>query len=386
MKRELDGEKAGLAFLQREFDRDPKPEVKAYMGWICLYSDGWGYPQMHDEARGLDLVTEAMSEGSIVARDVLARAKGNNIGGAPDPEEVTRLLREAAEGGATRSMARLGYYYAIGYGVPQSMAEADRWAMRAAELGQPMGLLEIGDAFAHRTKPSLPLGMHYYYLATYHADDNAPKRLAELDKQGVPEARLYRAVGLVHAANQAAWIPPSRVKDHVKILEAEAGENAHALYELGVAHLEGIYADRNYEVARDCLRRAALQGHTAARFYLIKMRLRGWGESAQPDAMREIAAMADLGLPEAANYVGYVSYWGTKEAGTKRDDAKAFKYVRFAAERGEPVALLNLALCYEHGIGTPQNYALAAKVYWQAHLRGYTGARDHVKNLLPFVK
>jgi TPR repeat protein len=389
MKRELDGAKAGLTFLQREFERDPRPEVKAYLGWICLFSKGWGYPERHDEARGLKLVSEAMNEGSVVARDVLARAKGNNIGGPADPAEVTRLMREAAQGGATRSMARLGYYYAVGYGVQANLSEAERWARRAAELGQPMGLFEIGQAYERGVfggKPDLALAMHYYYRASYHSDTDGRQRLAELAKQGIPDAALYQAIAMVHVANASAWIPPTRVKEQVRVLEQQAGNNAQALYELGVAHLDGVYASRDYAVARDCLHRAALQGHTAARFYLMKMRLRGWGEPAQPDAVKEMEAMADLGIPEAANYVGFINYWGTDEAGTKRNDEKAFKYVRLAAEKGEPIALMNLGYCYEHGIGTPENYALAAKVYWQAYLRGYTQARDRVKSLLPFVK
>lgn len=139
-------------------------------------------------------------------------------------------------------------------------------------------------------------------------------------------------------------------------------------------------------LARDDLTRATALGQTSARVYLLEMQLRGLGEAAQPKAFAEIEAMAKLGIPEAANYVGYASYWGTKEAGTKRDDARAFHYVRLAAEKGQPIALLNLGFCYENGIGTPTNYALAAKVYWLAYLQGYVHGRDRVRSLLPFVK
>lgn len=46
----------------------------------------------------------------------------------------------------------------------------------------------------------------------------------------------------------------------------------------------------------------------------------------------------------------------------------------------------NLASCYENGIGTPVNYALAAKIYWQAYTRGFVKGRDKVRRLMAFIK
>lgn len=384
MKREIDGDKAGLAFLRSEFERNPKPEVKAFMGWVCIFSDGWGYPEMHEETRGLKLLTEAMNDGSIVACDVLARAKAQGIGGPADPADVIRLMRRAADGGSTRSMARLGYEYSVGYGVTPNSAEAFGWATRAAQLGQPSGLVEIGDAYAQSA--SIPMAIEYYYRACFYGDTDAGDRLEAPGKAGNADATLNKAVGMVHWANQGAWTPPSLVKQQVKVLEEKAGNNPQALYELGVAHLVGVFAPKDYGAAREYFRRASILGISAARFYMFKMQLLGWGETAQPGALKEIESLANVGIPEAANYWGYIHYWGTSEAGTKRDLGIAFKYVRIAAEKGNPEALMNLAFCYENGIGVPENYALAAKVYWQAYLRGYVHGRDRAKSLLPFVK
>ena len=167
-----------------------------------------------------------------------------------------------------------------------------------------------------------------------------------------------------------------------------AGDHPQALVELGRAHMDGEYARRDYKVARDCFTRAAAQGNREAEFFLAKMKLRGWGEEARPDAaLGEIRALADDGLAEAANYLGYLYYWGTKEgAGLAKDEAKAFDYVRRAAEKGHPFALVNLGICYESGIGTPKNYPLAAKIFWQAYTRGYTAGRNRVRSLMAFIK
>jgi uncharacterized protein len=389
--REFDGEKAGLEFLRREFARDPKPEVKAYMGWICIFAKGWGYPEMLDEQKGLKLATQAMNEGSVVGCDVLARAMGFDIGGKSVPFVTARMLQLASDGRATRSMARLGVYYAFGYGVPQNWAIANALVRRAAELGQPMGLTEIGDAFAEGKlgdKPDQVRALDYYYEASCHADTDAWKKLKALGEKGVREGKLYYALGYVREANRASWTPPSLAKVQLKVLTELAGDHPQALVEIGRAHLDGDFAKRDYAQARDCFTRAAAQGNEEAKFWLADMQLRGWGEKAQvAEAMAKIQALADAGVAEAANDLGYLYYWGTKEvSGMQQDKAKTFHYIRLAAEKGNPTALVNLGRCYEDGIGTPQNYALAVKVYWQAYLRGYNEGRDRVRRLLPFIK
>ena len=388
---EIDGKRAALDFLQKEFQRAPRPPVKAYQAWILIYGQAWGYPEIVDQTRGLQLAEEAANEGSNVARDVLARAKGAGIGGPADPAQVTMLLALAARDGATRSMARLGYYYALGYGVPADLAVADRLARRAAELGQPNGLLEIGQAFEDGRIGGIPdfeRAMGYYYEASCHGDSSAWAKLKELEKKNVPRARLYHALGYVREANRAAWIAPTRVREHVRTLTELAGEHPQALVELGRAHVDGVYAKTDYKLARSCFERAAKQGNIDAEFFLAKMKLRGFGEKASPaEGLAEIRRLADQGNGEAANYLGYLLYWAPSEApGIEKSPEKAFAYVRQAAEKGHPFALANLGFCYEHGIGTPVNYALAAKVYWQAFTRGFVDARNRVRRIMPFVR
>lgn len=389
--REIDGAKAGLAFLRKEFERSPRPAVKAYYGWVSLFAEGWGYPEMKDTARGLTLCEEAKKEGSLVARDVLARAKGLGVGGPADATGAAELLAEAAAGGATRSMARLGYYHAIGYGVPVNQVEADRLVRRAAELGQPFGLVEIGQAYeagAIGGKADLARAMEYYYEASCHAETEAWKKLLELEKKNLPQAKLYHALGYVREANRAAWIAPTRVREQVRTLTELAGDHPQAMVELGRAHLDGVYAKKDYKLARECLDRAAAKGNGDAQFLLAKMSLRGWGETARPaEALAAIHQLAERGSAEAANYLGFLYYWAPGEApGLVKSPEKAFAYVRQAAALGHPFALVNLGFCYEHGIGTPENYALATKVYWQAYLRGFTEGRNRVRKLMAFVK
>lgn len=383
---EMDGDRAALAFLLKEFERSPRPHVKAYVAWICLFSEGWGHPQMKDLERGRKLAEEAVHEGSIVARDVLARAMGRGLFGQPDRAEVMRLLTEAAEGGATWSLARLGYYRAIGFDGRADLDEGTRIARRAAELGQPYGLIEIGEAF-EKGALSGGMAMDYYSEASAHASGEAWKKLEKLEGQKQAMGAYFRSLGYVREANRAAWIAPARVKEHIKRLEEMAGDMPDAMVELGRVYSDGVFAKADYARARAHFETAARQDSREAAFFLARMRLRGWGGKAEPAAIEEIRRFADEGVVDAAHYLGWLYYWGVKEApGIVKDPARAFAYVRRAAEKGHPRAVVDLAFCYEHGIGTPVNYALAAKVYWQAWQRGYPEGRNRTRRLMAFVK
>ena len=104
-------------------------------------------------------------------------------------------------------------------------------------------------------------------------------------------------------------------------------------------------------------------------------------------ALAEIRELAAQGDPQAANYLGWLHYWGAGEApGIEKNERFAFDHCRQAAEHGLVNALLNVGFCYENGIGTPKSYELAVKVYWQAYLRGVPKAGEWVRRILPHIK
>jgi TPR repeat protein len=98
-------------------------------------------------------------------------------------------------------------------------------------------------------------------------------------------------------------------------------------------------------------------------------------------------ALADAGDVRAANRLGTLFYWGAAGLpGGKKDPGKAFRYVRQGAAGGYMTSIANLAFCYEHGIGVPENSALAAKMYWAAYDRGFLKAKEKVRRHLAFAK
>lgn len=388
--RELDGPKAGLELLRREYQRAPRPQVKAYYAWIGLFPEVWGYPEMKDATLGLRLAGEAIREGSVLAGDILARAKRRGLGGPGDPVEIVKLLREAVRRGGPGAKARLAGCYASGYAVAVDWTEADRLAREAAGEGEPGGLTDLGWACeigGVEMKPDMARALAYYFEAAGYADPDARQRLIELEKKSVPGAKLHRAILAVCDAFRFDLGMPTRVRASVRELSELAGEHPAALVELARVHLSGTHITIDHAYARDCLNRAAAQGSLEARFLLAQMRLQGWGEKAAPsEALAAIRDLADQGCVEATAYLGYLHYWGAGRApGAEKNPEKAFAYVRKAAGQGNLEALLNLGSCYEQGIGTPVSYALAVKVYWQAYVRGAVDARNRVRRLLPFV-
>jgi TPR repeat protein len=390
VKRELGGDKGGEKFLREQFAGHPDVAVKAYMAWACLFGKAWGMPALTDPVRGQALALEAVAEGSLVAMDAYGRAIGYEmVPGVPAAQSIP-LLQKAADAGVPRSLARLAWYHAVGFGFPRDLLKGIQFARRAAELGYSTGLVELATGLeagqlTGRPEPGLALDLEVE--AAWHADGDAWRRLKALGETN-PRAKLLLLAAQVHEANEAAWMMPGKARGRVQELEKIAGVEPRALLEVGESYLVGYYAKRDYEKAGKLLRAAAAQGNVDAKFLLAKMKLRGFGQPKEPAAaLAEIQQLADAGNYRAEAYLGWVHYWGVDEApGVAKDAAMAFRYVRQAAEHGDVWSLVNLGSCYEHGIGTQENYALAAKVYWQAYVRGYLPGLEKTQRLLAFVK
>lgn len=386
--RELGGDKAGEKFLRREFERGPSTEAKAYMAWVCFYGQGWGMPSLKEPQKGKELALAAIAEGSTLAMDVYGRALAHGLVPAAKPAEAIAWLERAAQAGVPRAMGRLGLYKVLGWNTAKDVTGGLGMVIRAAELGMPDDLVELAKAVENNPKAG-EQDMHKVFLmyatAVRHNSAEAAQRLHELGEKH-PRARLVVHTALVRAANDAVWMMPVKGKGYVKELAETAGNDPEALVELGVAHLDGYYAKRDHTKARELFQKAAAQQNQDAEFFLAKMRLLGHGTPKEPRALEDIRKLAEGGNTRAAAYYAWVHYWGSSDVpGLKKDEAVAFQFVRKAAEKGDVLSLANLGFCYLHAIGTPKNNALAAKVYWQAYLRGYRDGLDRTKRLLGFL-
>jgi TPR repeat protein len=387
------GAVAAEKFLRAAWEKDRAPEVKAYVAWVSLWPAAWGVNALIPPAECERVLLEAIEEGSAVAADVLARARlYGQAGLARDEAAGVKLLDLAVERGLPRALARRGSYRIRGqHGLPDAQLGYAE-VRRAAALGSAIGLVEVAESFERDSRFGVPMSgvaLEYYYLLALENDGLGWKKLQELAEKKVPRAALLHALAKVRFANEGGFIVPSVVRRHLAFLEKEGQDEPRAQVELGVAKLRGgDFSRRDVEAAKRHFERALAHGNDEARFFLAYMRVRGLaGPQDLAGGLQEMTALADAGNVRATSRLGYFYYWGTADAGKiPKDPAKAFHYARMAAEAGSKPAAMNLAHCYKHGIGTKENYVLAAKLYWIATDYGYYGAKEDLVRQLPFAK
>lgn len=384
-------------FLRDEMRKRPEaPEVRAYVAWVSLFPKGWGIDEIVPRETCESLLRMAARDGSCVAKDVLGYALVNGqLGIGEDRTEGLRLLREAADAGFPRSIGRLGRMKIQGWGLALNPGEGFFDLRRAVALGSTIDLSDVAEEFERRVSPlgiknfGPSQALEYYYMLALENDGLGWKKLAEFEEKGVPDAKLIRSLAYVRFANEGGFIVPSVVRQHLAVLERDGQADGRACVELGVAKLFGVdWIKRDPPGAKEYFTRALRQGNQEAKFFLAYMRLRGLAGPQEKDAaLAEMTAMADSGNVRACARLGFFYYWGTSEAGKlKEDPAKAFHYTRRAAELGSKLAIVNLAHCYKHGIGTKENPVLAAKLYWRATDYGVYGAKEDLVRQLAFAK
>ncbi|MBI3886755.1 MAG: sel1 repeat family protein [Opitutae bacterium] len=390
MKLDTGGAKGATKFLKAELARDPLPHTKAFVAWVSLFSDEWKIPALVDPVAARRLAEEAAAGGSLVGADVLGRVLIEGRGGERDVPAGLQRVESAARAGCPQAMGRWGVYLLEGFGGRQvRLDEGDKWVRRAAAHGAPAGLAEAADGFAAgrmggTSGPAFAL--QYAVLLAQNKFSEGAGRLRELAKKGVPGADFYLLYAVVQFANDGGDIIPSLGREMVAALETKRITDGRGWVELGIAHLEGFYAKRDYPLALSCFQRAA--GLSDAKFFLAYAKLRGWGVPREPHAaLAEMEALADAGNARAAGKLGWLYYWGASEVpGMPKDEAKAFTYLRQAAAGGHWVALMNLGYCYDHGIGVKENPVLASKVYFEALDYGVLGAKERLQRNLAFAK
>ena len=143
----------------------------------------------------------------------------------PEDKDVAfHWTSKAAEGGHSRAMAVVAFYYYKGNGVAKDLAKARDWANKAVKKNQPMGFRVLGDV----TKEE---------ALAMRAKDGAP---ADKKVQADYEKRMKEAYAFYQRG-------------------ADAGDRV-SLRMLSGGHDEGVPGiPRNFELGTDFLRRSAMK-------------------------------------------------------------------------------------------------------------------------------
>ena len=383
---------AAWKFLESELKRHPEPYVKGYIAWAYIWGPSFGMEDRKDLPRGVALAREAAEAGSAIGQETLGIALGQGLGVAPDQAESVRLLQQAAQRGSMRALGILGRYAVSGYGVPRDEEEAARKLRRAAELsGEMLGYLLLADAYENggRGVPrDLAKAVECYYRIAIYGTRYVEKDFDRLEKLGAPEVPLYRALALIHDANEGVWVTKGKVQLAVPVLEQLGGKLAAAQYELGTIYTVNHWVSHDYKKALGFLNRARGFGDDRANYTLAYMRLVGRGMPRdEAGALSDLELLSSDGDPNAATLLGAMHYWGSSDAPSLQKDAhKTYEFSRLGAENGSLTGLRNLARCYEEGIGVPRDYLLAAKLYWIAAKRGSRHSDEIAIRISHFVE
>jgi TPR repeat protein len=134
------------------------------------------------------------------------------------------------------------------------------------------------------------------------------------------------------------------------------GQTAYGLLLLGEVDLKA--RDVSFSAPVEWLKKAAEQNEPEALCRLGMLHFSGQGVPVDPAAgWKLVSKSAKLGFPLALNEAAVCLQNGR---GVEQD---AIGYYHAAADLGNLPAMVNLALCYEKGVGVPQNYANAGAAY-----------------------
>jgi uncharacterized protein len=246
-----------------------------------------------------------------------------------DAAEGVRHFRAAADRGYAPAQAYVGYFYKHGQGVTQDYAQAAQWYRKAAEQGFANAQTDL--ALMYLDGLGVPKDQNearkWLHLAAAQGNGQALNVLAALDRGGPPKARQEPAIDafeqgrkLYVAGDKAGALRPF-------LLAAQAG-NSQAQIQIGYQYEYGEGVPQNYV--------------QAAQWY---------------------ARAANLGAPAADCNLGFMYENG---AGVSEDWIQAARWYQTGADLNNKRCQFLLGRAYQFGIGVPQNRASAIEWFNRA--------------------
>lgn len=332
----------------------------------------------------------------------------NGDGVPVDEAAAARHHRLAADRGHREAQNRLGFFYEYGIGVTQDGAEAVRWYELAGRQGHADSYLSIGDLYREGRKvpKSKKKAEEYWAMAAELGSEGAQVTLGDLClARGDTEDAIYwftqaDAQGNLDAAKKLWELnAPSprqqqqeeRVRqraDHSRQVEESCKQDPEAGCQKGAAFLDS----EDYEQAELWLYAAAKYGSGEACRLIARMRREGLGVSVDTKLaigwLEQGAGLGNLGCCEELAWIyalgeplpydaSQVKRWATKAVELGSLEAKllletdrvldtfsryhrleltdqAARWMRYAANLGDPDSQFNLGLSYHKGYGPIQ--------------------------------
>ena len=284
-------------------------------------------------------------DGQGLARDLVRAHMWLNLAGANGNKDARRsrdrIARQLtpAQVATAQKLAR-EWAKKYGQGVTSDNAETLRGRRQAAARGDAGAQFSLGVTYDMGEGRAQDYGtaLKWYRQAAARGHAGAQRNLGAMYGKG-------KGVLQDHA-NAAKWFR-----------KAAAQDDAAAQFNLGLMYGDGHGLAQDIVRAHMWLNLASANGNKAAR--------RSRSRVATQMTPAQIAE-AQIGARE----------WRAKHGqGVALHDAQAGKWLRNAAEQGDPGALFNLGIMYDMGHDVAQDHAEAVKWYGKAAVQGHVGAQ-----------
>jgi TPR repeat protein len=309
-----------------------------------------------DPARASALLQQSADAGCVTAMIALADAADRGAGGLP-PDQAAAVdgYRRAADAGSPTGMLRMVLVYLLDRYHRRDVTAAQGWIHRAADTGDPVSLVLVGDLVARGSPPALPPdptgAVAYYQQAADGGSPTGLRRLAGAYMSGRGVARdPERGRQLLRRGADAG--------------DAESMTSLAATY-AATGAANGFKPDPAVEVS--WLRRAVALNNLDAINNLALCYLHGEGVPVdQKEALRLFRKAAAGGLASAMTSVGLRYERGE---GVKADPAEAARWYSLGLRNNDPLAAIHLGLFYRHGIVMHVDGAQAERLFLAAVAR-----------------
>ena len=252
-------------------------DVQAQYDLAVMYAKGQGMKK--DDAEAVKWYRKAAEQGHADAQYHLGNAYAHGRGVAKDESEAVKWFRKAAEQGHAEAQCNFAEAYLFGSVIPQNYAEAVKWYRKAAEQGVADAQYNLGVSYAKGNGVTQDVfeAVRWYRKAAEKGHTDAQYNLGVSYENGN---------GITQDVAEAVrWYR----------MAAEKG-NVNALHNLGV-----VYARQElYSEAATFFRQAAMKGDGDSQFKLGLMYAQGIGvRQSDIESLKWLRKAAEQGQPEA---------------------------------------------------------------------------------------
>ena len=262
-------------------------------------------------------------------------------------DEAFKAFKVLAEKGNGEGLCRLGECYEYGFGTEIDEKKAFYCYLKGAQLGDA----EAQNELAY---------LYYEGIGTEPDLQEAIKWLKKSAEQEEGNGTAHYNLGYVYAHARDAFDFEEARKCYLKAIELGEPKAKFELYKL---MLEDDPASENSKEAVEWLKKAAEDNHVEALNVLGVLCYEGdYVEEDEAKAVELLSRAAKTGYPAAKYNLGYIYFYDEN----LKDDAKAYEYLKAAADGEYESAYILLSRFYAEGIVAEKDVAKAVELLEKA--------------------